>query len=250
MSYEDYLDKLLWQKLIRNAQYWQWHKTKDVELKATLEKKYKVLGLQLGVDPEGAPFWSCNPSPLKILSEGFADKVLFEIDLDKFKYSSDKGTILKEIEDKLKFDIKLRKGIPNTILQDRPEKTFDRDLEILAFWEELPNRPLKEFADKFDISVDTAQKALSRIYELIFEKKYQQKVRPPSSSTLCDACSPEKKSKCERPCRALKEELPSEIIAGSSRIEIAESVYKKNEDDDREYGDGSEYEKWKKSREP
>jgi|GEM_PF-4742074 len=250
MHYREYLEKLLWQKLIRDKDFLDCYKTRDPELKSKLEDKYKAFGLKIDFPNEaseneiiaemrkarGQPYkpstihWSIHPSPLTILSESFSSKVIFEIDLDKFKYTSDFGQVIKEIEDKLKFELRLRAEAEahDTILNYRPEKTFNRDLEILAFWEEQRNRPIKDLSDKFGISEDTAKKALKKIYELIFEKPYHRaksRLSPKAPVSLpCHNCAPEKKAKC-RGCEALqsflapvtkkrhwKEKLESELI--------------------------------------
>lgn len=270
MDCREYLERLCWQKLVRDKIFKKFLETKDLELILDLEKKYQEFGLKIWVSkgleneaiaemkhPQGQPFrdeifWSYHPSPVKILSEAHANKLVFQIDLDMFRYANDIGSVIKEIKEKLKFEVKSRQGdlaekinkaikaiekdskdelesikeilalkfikeddTPDTIVGDYAHKDFDRDLEILAFWEKLPNRPFKDISEKFGISVDTAQKSLKRIHRLIYEEPYNPKPKPKSKdeslSKLCNECLIEKKAKCAEMCSELKASLESEI---------------------------------------
>jgi hypothetical protein len=181
-----------------------------------------------------------------------SDKVVFEVDLNKFQYASDYKYLLEEIKKKLKFEIRLRKEMEanDTIYNYRPGKTFDRDLEILAFWEELPNRPFKEIADKFGISEHTAKKALYRIYELIYEKEYHPSMsnkQEISSEFPCGHCPLDKKSKCLRPCSALDAYLKSDMKPLYSNIDLDSNIIRKD-DDNREYGDQAAFKNWEEEK--
>jgi hypothetical protein len=268
MDCRQYLERLCWQKLVRDKNFREFLVTKDLELILELEKRYGAFGFKIwvskGLENEefsetkrsgGQPikeeiFWSYHPSPVKILSEAHSSKLIFEIDLDMLDYTRDIGGVAKEIREKLEFEVKSRQGdlveeIDKVIKQiekeskdelesikeiialkslkegyacdtipDYPQfKSFDRDLEILAFWEEIPDRPLKDIAEKFKISVDTAQKALKRIYELIYDAPYhpKPKSKDESLSNLCNQCLPDKKARCAEMCDELKASLESEI---------------------------------------
>jgi len=270
MDCKEYLERLCWQKLVRDKIFKKFLETKDLELILDLEKKYQEFGLKIWVSkgleneaiaenkhPQGQPFrdeifWSYHPSPVKILTEAHANKLVFQIDLEMFQYTNDIGSVTKEIEEKLKFEVKSRQGdlaekinkaikmiendsedelesikeilalkfikeddTPDAIMGEHARKDFDRDLEILAFWEKLPNRPFKDISEEFGISVDTAQKSLNRIHRLIYEEPYTPKPKPKlkdeSLSKLCDECPIEKKAKCAEMCSELKSFLESEI---------------------------------------
>jgi hypothetical protein len=246
MDYRDYFQKLLWQQLLRNEKFQKLCKTKDPKLKTEIEKQYEHFKLK--IDPSKELWISFNPSPLRILSPGFSDKVVFEIDLDKFKYTSDYKQLFKEIESKLKFEIRLKKEANdhNPILNYRPEQTFDRDLEILAFWEELPNRPIKDIADKFDMAESSARKALKRIYELVYEKPYHSKIKSQSIGFPCNDCPREKKVMCKGNCNDLETFLTSETI-GSGWREILETDIKED-DDQTEYTDKYSFQQWQQEK--
>ena len=127
------------------------------------------------------------------------------------KFATDYGLLLKEIKDKLGFELNLRKNADahKTDLNYRPENNFERDLEILSYWEELPNRPYKEIANRFGVSEDTARKALKRTYELIYDKSFHHTKNKVKNNTdsLCDSCPPQQKNKCQTPCDELEADL-------------------------------------------
>lgn len=232
-DYRDHLNKLIWQKLQRDKDFWDWCKDQtNKDLKNNLEEKYSI---SINTDPQ-FHFWY-HPSAVTFLDSDDLNpdnqnlyrpfrEIILKIDVSKINPVTDITPVLKEIKQEIEAKIEMRKNVitKDTRINEEAEELenlkdlhdsdytkrphdFDKDLKFFVQYEQ----------GKVKSPTSRETKILDKMHRLLYgislsegrkrPERYTQGKLPCDNCNKRDECNskPDRKS-CEKLERFLRQD--------------------------------------------